>query len=104
MVFEDFKKHIEAIQFIDNYRSKLYELGIDVENKELDSAVNTLAFGWVLDLYGEEGHDWVTWWLYELPGLKKRHGEREAFAYNPDGSPINLDTIDDLYKFLEELK
>ena len=51
--------------------------------------------------FGEDGFGWFLWWKYELPSLKKTN-PNDNHAFNNDGTPIKLDTVDDLYDFLLE--
>lgn len=51
--------------------------------------------------YGEEGLGWFNWFLYELPEVKQ-YSDSIHHAYDSNGIPIILNTITDLYNFLEE--
>lgn len=101
MIKEDFLKVIEINQRNDSNTDLLRSIGVCI----IDSTFNEDLFfltNYILSKeYNKEGLDWVSWWLYELPMMKGKHDSSEHFAYNEDGTPIILDTPEQLYEFLE---
>ena len=106
MIKKDFLKLIQSYLEIQNFLDKLEDLKIFVEHESLMTGVDELLFYSIQNEYGENGLDWTTWWLFELPLIKECSKEHDdtIYAKEEDGTPIKLDTLDDLYTFLEQLK
>lgn len=103
MTRDDFKKIIDNTNAISDFNKKLYDLGINVENEIVYTTVEHLTEILIRETFGNDAYDWFEWWMYELPFLK---GEmhKKPYARKADGTPIVLDTADDLYDFLVTLK
>lgn len=99
---EDFIKIVEICQRNETNGEILSNIGICLINSPFNDDLLFLINYIIGKEYKEEGLDWFTWWLYELPTIKRRHDSPEYFAYNEDGSPIIMDTPEQLYEFLEE--
>lgn len=73
----------------------LYDLGIDLINFSDDSnEVTNILFK---VYYGQEGADWIDWYLYE------RAGKADMIAYDCDKNPICYDD-ESLWKEVEQCR
>jgi hypothetical protein len=63
MNYKTFEKLILELENVCGRHSKLYELGVDLLNYEepLQKINSILMF----EIFGEEGKDWIDWYLYE---------------------------------------
>lgn len=101
MNYENFKKVLNALNKIDTFIDQANELGIDLFETDIYDGIMTLECELLTNAYTKEGYEWVTWYLYELPNLKK-NGSDECHAWDNDNNPIVLDTDRDLWLFLEK--
>lgn len=93
MTREQFKKCIREVESVSELSDKLAELGIEtIDCKEIFYA-GEIFFAWLKSCFGDEGEDLVSWWLYE---------DVDKIIYEPDGTEINIENIDDLYSYLEK--
>ena len=96
MTLQQFKNIINKVNSFDDCFNKLSELGIEL----IDSPLYDNFFSMFEDLirlsYGEIGLDYVLWWLYESVEDKRIFDEN-------DTEIANLETVEDLYNFLESL-
>lgn len=99
MTKEGFEKLIVNAQ---NYQKELDRwANFGIELFELPIS----EYGWnflniaLLELFSEEGVDWVNWWLFEKPGI---FGGESNQAWDKDGNVIPTDTIDDLWNLIKE--
>lgn len=99
---EDFLKIIEISQRNEINENILRTIGICLIDSPFNNDLYFLIKYIIGKEYNEEGFDWFTWWLYELPTMKQKDNAPKHFAYNADGTPIILDTPEQLYEFLEE--
>jgi hypothetical protein len=98
MKLEVFNKIIESIQNQEKRSHEAYRLGIDLINYDVDY---TLTIDLLFKAYyGEEGADWISWFLYERDSLTG--GEPNA-AWDANGDPICFD-VPSLWKYVEELR
>lgn len=94
MTLEKFKNLIELLKEADVQVDGAYKAKVDlIEFTDVYSAIITNL---ILEIYGEEGGDWFSWFVYE-----NNFGEGPLEAYNKDGEVI-LKTIDEMWEFLEE--
>ena len=76
------------------------------QNNDLDAVEKFIAidspiieFGWFMfeflmeEVFCEEARDTIYWWLYEY--------DEDHKMYNCDGNEIPMNTIDDLWEFLQ---
>ena len=103
MTRETFTKIIDNLNRVYDWHQKLYDLGINIENEITYDALEILSKELIESEFGEDGYDWFSWWLYELPFIKKGN-YKDSYALEPDGTPIVLDTADQLYDFLTRIK
>ena len=97
----DFIKIINIIEENNKCCDDLNKLGIQIDNFILWENSGVL-YDYILEKeYTEEGIDWIFWWLYDYPKLKEKESNK-PHAWDKDGNPIKLDSIDDLYYFLEK--
>lgn len=91
----EFIKVIKSIEQIEKLVDDLYKIGVDVNNSpifEYEVISDTL---WKY-AYGQEGTDWIYWWLYE----RDRNKPTESQCYDENG-PLSINTISELYNFIE---
>lgn len=103
MTKKDFCEIIDSCNTIYDYHGKLTEVGIDITNRKYLNSIDYFIYYIINNEYGENGWDWFSWWLYELPSLKRKDS-KESYATEADGTPIILDTPEQLYDFLEKNK
>lgn len=97
---KDFKEFVESSQKITEFFDNCYKIGIDIHDKVRDN-IGHIEYLLIKENFGEDGFGWFLWWKYELPSLKKSK-PNDNHAFESDGTPIKLDTVDDLYDFLLE--
>lgn len=94
MKLEDFKKLIQTLKEADTQIDDAYKAKIDlIDFVDVYHGVITLL---LKEIYGEEGEDYLSWWLYE-----NDFGRGGLEAYDEDGKQI-LRTEEELWEFLEE--
>lgn len=103
MTKKDFCEIIDSCNTIYDYHEKLTEVGIDITNRKYLNSIDYFIYYIINNEYGKNGWDWFSWWLYELPSLKRKT-PKESYATEADGTPIILDTPEQLYDFLEKNK
>ena len=90
---EAFKEAVRKVEAVTELSNRLSDLGIEtLDCKELFYA-DEILFCWLRDVFGEDGADLVSWWMYE---------DVEKVIYENDGTETDLENIDDLYSYLEE--
>lgn len=97
---KEFKEFVESSQKITEFFDNCYKIGIDIHDKVRDN-IGHIEYFLIKENFGEDGYGWFTWWMYDLPSLKKSN-PNDNHAFESDGTPIKLDTVDDLYDFLLE--
>lgn len=103
MTKKEFCEIIDSCNTIYNFHDKLMEIGINITNRNYLSSIEYFIYFIINHDYGKDGWDWFYWWLYELPSLKRKD-LKESYATEADGTPIILDTPEQLYEFLEKIK
>lgn len=103
MTKQEFLEVIDSINTIYSFKDNLYKIGVEIKDKELINSIEYLIYFIIKKEYGDSGLDWFYWWLYEFPSLKRKD-LKEYYATEADGTPIILDTPEDLYNFLEKNK
>lgn len=91
-----FVKFIKLVQSYNNNFDKLYELKVDLVNSFLFEDFGILSDLYLDSNYTEEGKDWINWWLFEKPI------DNEDHAFDEEGNPIKLETIEELYEFVKQ--
>lgn len=94
MNFETFKKLIEQIKENEETLNYLYPK-VDLIN--FADGYNGVITILLKCYYGEEGEDWISWYLYE------RDPERGLLAHDKDGNEI-CSSLEELWKTCEECK
>jgi hypothetical protein len=98
MEFSVFKKIIEEINEVWNEMEALSSLGVDCYNtKTIKTFTNLETIFWN-EVYGKDGADWISWFIYEKMAPKNPH-ELKAFDENGDEICSN---IEGLYNYLEK--
>lgn len=94
-----FLKLLNLISNVGKDTEKLEELGIDVCESTLVNDMCELFDAVMEDAYGQEGLEWVQWWVYE----KSRNPELKAYETNEHGEDVEIiRSVDELYDYLEE--
>jgi phage anti-repressor protein len=87
---ETFIDLIERMKATAETINQAYQLKIDlIEFSDQWEQIITIL---LKELFTEEGYDWISWWAYE--------DGREA--WEKDGTPIPMDTAEDLYNYLKK--
>lgn len=97
MKLEDFKKIIDLIDKADQRNDMLYKAGID--SLEYSDIYHDIIGRLFKEILTEEGYDWVTYYLYEIPMFIDK---QEFYATDADGSPIYLRNVEELYNYLKK--
>ena len=98
MTFEKFKELIEIDKTLWDYWDKLNKLGIEIMNSPLFESACKLSKEMWTAYYGEEGQEWVSWFLYEK--MESKNPE-EMKAWDEEGNEICAN-LEELYKYLEK--
>lgn len=89
---EQFLKSLEVARQRSKFIENLYSLHIDI--LECEDGFDDMFTLFTKAAFTEEGEDWYYWYLYEKPNDP---GEK---AWEADGTPIILDTDEDLWEYL----
>jgi hypothetical protein len=101
MTKEVFTKIISSIQDIIKMTNQLSKIGVIISNSPIYDNTLFLCEYIFEKEYGKEGLEWINWFLYDLPEVKT-HSKNKHHAFDENGNSITLDTMDDLYDFLEK--
>jgi hypothetical protein len=98
MVFENFFKIIDCYRRGSEMISDLHSLGFDLmEGKyQLSNILFEQLQNSIRAIYGEEGLDWVEWFIFE-----NDYGEKEMQANDEKGNLI-CQTLEELFLYLEK--
>ena len=106
MVYEKFKEVLDAIRKADDFMDNAKSIGIDMIDSPIYNVLPSLYGPLFTKEFGEEGMEWIEWYLYELPMVrkikKKNEEENEPYATNADGSPIDVSSDEAFYEFLKK--
>ena len=88
MTYENFIEQLLAYRKFYRDTSKLYEMGFDfMEGKfKLTEPVDMMLKSCIKSHYGEQGWDWVSWFIYESDWGEKDWGKAPSYKKNQDGS------------------
>lgn len=97
MKLEVFKEVVKLLKEQEESIDAAYKAGVDLINfnDPISSAVSHL----IGTIYGKEGKETFDWWCYE-----KEWGSRKDFTMSNSKGELVCETIDDLHKWLEEMK
>ena len=98
MTLETFTKLIDAMSDYDDKIHKLYLLGIDAIHMN-DDYYRFVIHPLCIEAFGEQGLDWISWFLYERP----KHERDTPSATDKDGKPICYD-IPSLFELVNSYK
>ena len=96
MTLQQFKNIINRVNRFNNYVDKLSEFGIELIDTPLSDNFYLMFEDLIRLSYGDVGLDYVLWWLYES-------GEDKTILDENDNEIANLETVEDLYNYLESL-
>lgn len=85
MTYETFEKIIKTLEKIRNRTSTLYSLGLDILNYE--EPYHEIITPLLQESFGTDGHDWISWYLYE----RNTPGGEVLSAWDGEGNPICYD-------------
>ena len=96
MTYENFLKVILGLKEENERIHKLYQLGIDLVNfsDPYDRIIQTL----LLEVYGEEAYDWISWFCYE-----NDFGQKGYQAWDENKNPICY-SYESLWEYVEKLR
>lgn len=88
MTYETFSKILESYRKYDTNTLKYYSLGIDLGKGEYEilTQVETIFQESIKSHYGEQGWDWVSWFVYESDWGEKDWSKSPTYKKNQDGS------------------
>ena len=93
MTYDRFLKIALGLQKIERVIQTLYDNGLDIMN--FVDPYYTIISELLLEVYGEEGHDWFSWFCYE-----NDFGTGGLSAKDKKGNPI-CHSFESLYEYLE---
>ena len=93
MTYDRFLKIALGLQTIERVIQTLYDNGLDITN--FVDPYYTIISELLLEVYGEEGHDWFSWFCYE-----NNFGTGGLTANDKEGNPI-CHSFESLYEYLE---
>lgn len=94
-----FLELLSLVEDVNKFIDKLEELGIDICENPLVSSVYKLFDTIISDSYGQEGLEWVQWWVYE----KSNNPELKAYETDEQGNEVEIiRNVDELYNYLEK--
>lgn len=119
MTYERFLKVLLSLQKEDRTIKNLYDNGVDLIN--FVDPYHTIISELIKEIYGEEGYDWFSWYVYEnefgqkdwsdLPtyrtdqdGVREwvnKEKERGVGAYDEDNNPICY-SHESLWEYLDK--
>ena len=101
MVYEKFKEVIDAIRKADDFMENAHKIGIDLIDSPIYEVMPSLYRPFFSYVFGEDGNDWIEWYLYELPTIRRKgHDKDEVYATDSDGKPIDVSSDKSFYDFL----
>lgn len=96
MTYENFLKITLQLQKLNRIQSQLYELNVDLI--EFSDPYHVIISSLIKEIYGEEGHDWFTWFCYEndfgTKGLEAWDENKKRICYSHES----------LWEYLEALR
>lgn len=95
MRLESFQFLVEKLQETHAKSNTIYALGIDLSN--IEDPYHVIITHLLKVYYGEEGEDWIAWFLYE------KSYNPELDARDEDGNEICYD-VPSLWKHVEEIR
>jgi hypothetical protein len=94
MKYENFLKIIQQIQEQDSVVNKLYDQKIDF--LDFVDPYHRIISSLFIEIYGEGGWDWISWFCYETD-----YGKKEMGAWDENDQPI-CRNLEELHEFLEK--
>lgn len=126
MKYEHFLKLLESYRKFENNRLKYRSVGVilDEGDYEITPSVESIFETSILSHYGEEGLEWVMWFIWESDWGEKVWGNYESYRMNENGKYVKIEkpedkdeygahdengnpicySIESLWEFLEKLK
>lgn len=96
MNFEKFESIVLELKKQDKIQSKLYKCNVDL--LDFIDPYHKIISELLIEVYGEEGYDWFSWFCYE-----NNYGEKGLGAWDENKNPICQD-IKGLWEYLEHKK
>jgi hypothetical protein len=95
MKLESFEYLINSLKEASDRDNSIYKLGLDLSN--ISDDYQKIITHLLKVYYGEEGEDWISWFLYE------RREEESFQAWDENKNPICYD-VESLWKHIEEIR
>lgn len=88
MKYKEFLELLSAYRKFQEDTSELYDLGFDfMEGKfKLSEYIEEIIQTSIKSHYGEQGWDWVSWFIYESDWGEKDWGKYPTYKMNEDGT------------------
>ena len=96
MTYENFLKVILGLKEESERIDKLYKVGLDLVN--FSDPYHVIIQTLLLEVYGEEGCDWISWFCYENDFGQKGHQ-----AWDENKNPICY-SFESLWEYVEKLR
>lgn len=94
-----FLKLLDLITNVNKDAETLENLGIDISECSLIVGMCEMFDTIIEEEYGQEGLDWVQWWIYE----KASNPDLKSFETNEEGEQVEIvRNVDELYDYLEK--
>lgn len=90
---EQFLESLKAFRKKETFIDSLFKLNIDTT--ECPDGFDELAYLFEQLAFTEEGREWYSWYLYELPSFPKD----KPHAWDEKGDPIILNNDEELWDF-----
>lgn len=98
---QQFTDYIQALRAADELDDLFYKTGIEIHDSKKD-IIGLPAKILYSAVFNSDQRFNIEWWLYDRGGIESDPAMAEIM--NADGEPIaNLDSIDKLYDYLEDL-
>ena len=106
MKFENFRKVLDTIRDFDKTITAIEGMNIGMIDSNICTDFWELQRLLFNEVYTEEGYEWISYYLYEIPLLeenarKKGEPTNDDWVKDEKGNPIDLSSDEALWDFLE---
>lgn len=95
MTFNEFNKLVKTLKSFEERRKELQKLDVDL--LEYDAPLWTAFKILLVEVYGESGYDWFTWFIWE-----RDFGKRTDLTATDENGKAICRTVRELWQYLEE--
>jgi hypothetical protein len=96
MTYERFLKVVLGLKAESERLDILYQAGLDLIN--YCDSYHTIIQTLLVEIYGEEGYDWISWFCYE-----NDFGQKGLAAWDENKNPI-CHSFESLWQYVEKLR